>query len=66
MSMRNYSERPSRPSAAWTSICAMNARLAPSFSYSYLNSRITSALNGIRKFIDEFITRIAEAYPSKD
>ena len=36
------------------------------FTYSYLSSRITSALNGIRKFIDEFITRIAEAYPSKD
>ena len=36
------------------------------FSYSYLNARITSALNGIRRFIDEFITRIAEAYPTAD
>lgn len=57
---------PGIAGALLATVAGLAVAIPALFSYSYLNSRITSALNGIRKFIDEFITRIAEAYPSKD
>jgi biopolymer transport protein ExbB len=36
------------------------------FAYSYLASRIKDATLAMHTFIDEFIARIAEAYPTKD
>lgn len=57
---------PGIAGALLATVAGLAVAIPALFTYSYLNSRITSALNGIRKFIDEFITRIAEAYPSKD
>lgn len=57
---------PGIAGALLATVAGLAVAIPALFSYSYLNSRITSALNGIRKFIDEFITRIAEAYPSKE
>lgn len=57
---------PGIAGALLATVAGLAVAIPALFSYSYLNSRITTALNGIRKFIDEFITRIAEAYPTKD
>lgn len=57
---------PGIAGALLATVAGLAVAIPALFTYSYLSSRITSALNGIRKFIDEFITRIAEAYPSKD
>lgn len=57
---------PGIAGALLATVAGLAVAIPALFSYSYLNSRITSALNGVRKFIDEFITRIAEAYPSQD
>ncbi len=57
---------PGIAGALLATVAGLAVAIPALFSYSYLNSRITSALNGVRKFIDEFITRIAEAYPSKE
>lgn len=56
---------PGIAGALLATVAGLAVAIPALFSYSYLQSRITSALNGIRKFIDEFITRIAEAYPSE-
>jgi biopolymer transport protein ExbB len=34
------------------------------FAYSYISSQIKDAVTGMQVFIDEFIARIAEAYPT--
>ncbi|MES2705643.1 MAG: DUF2341 domain-containing protein [Verrucomicrobiota bacterium] len=57
---------PGIAGALLATVAGLAVAIPALFSYSYLNSRITSALNGIRRFIDEFITRIAEAYPTKE
>lgn len=57
---------PGIAGALLATVAGLAVAIPALFSYSYLNSRITSAINGIRKFIDEFITRIAEAYPTKE
>lgn len=57
---------PGIAGALLATVAGLAVAIPALFSYSYLNSRISSTLNGIRKFIDEFITRIAEAYPPKD
>ena len=57
---------PGIAGALLATVAGLAVAIPALFSYSYLNSRITSAVNGIRKFIDEFITRIAEAYPTKE
>ena len=57
---------PGIAGALLATVAGLAVAIPALFTYSYLSSRITSALNGIRKFIDEFITRIAEAYPSRD
>lgn len=57
---------PGIAGALLATVAGLAVAIPALFSYSYLQSRITSALNGTRKFIDEFITRIAEAYPTKD
>ena len=35
------------------------------FLYSFLNSRIKDAVSNMQLFIDEFITKMAEFYPTK-
>lgn len=57
---------PGIAGALLATVAGLAVAIPALFSYSYLNARITSALNGIRRFIDEFITRIAEAYPTAD
>ena len=57
---------PGIAGALLATVAGLAVAIPALFTYSYLSSRITSALNGIRKFIDEFITRIAEAYPNRD
>lgn len=57
---------PGIAGALLATVAGLAVAIPALFTYSYLNSRITTTLNSIRKFIDEFITRIAEAYPIKE
>ena len=57
---------PGIAGALLATVAGLAVAIPALFSYSYLSSRITTSLNGIRRFIDEFITRIAEAYPVRE
>jgi biopolymer transport protein ExbB len=56
---------PGIAGALLATVAGLAVAIPALFFYSYLSSRIASALSTIRQFIEEFITRAAEAYPTE-
>jgi biopolymer transport protein ExbB len=54
---------PGIAGALLATVAGLAVAIPALFAYSYLSSRIKGAVNSMQIFIDEFITRIAEAYP---
>lgn len=57
---------PGIAGALLATVAGLAVAIPALFAYSYLASRIKDAILGMNTFIEEFIARIAEAYPSKD
>ncbi len=55
---------PGIAGALLATVAGLAVAIPALFLYSYLSSRIKEAINGMEIFIDEFVARIAEAYPS--
>ncbi len=55
---------PGIAGALLATVAGLAVAIPALFLYSYLSSRIKDAVNGMQIFIDEFVARIAEAYPS--
>jgi biopolymer transport protein ExbB len=55
---------PGIAGALLATVAGLAVAIPALFLYSYLSSRIKEAVNGMEIFIDEFVARIAEAYPS--
>lgn len=56
---------PGIAGALLATVAGLAVAIPALFFYSYLSARIASALSTIRQFIEEFITRAAEAYPTE-
>lgn len=57
---------PGIAGALLATVAGLAVAIPALFAYSYLASRIKDAVLSMNIFIEEFIARIAEAYPSKD
>lgn len=57
---------PGIAGALLATVAGLAVAIPALFAYSYLASRIKDAILGMNTFIDEFIARIAEAYPSNE
>lgn len=57
---------PGIAGALLATVAGLAVAIPALFAYSYLASRIKDAILGMNTFIEEFIARIAEAYPSND
>jgi biopolymer transport protein ExbB len=57
---------PGIAGALLATVAGLAVAIPALFAYSYLASRIKDAVLSMNTFIEEFIARIAEAYPSKD
>ena len=57
---------PGIAGALLATVAGLAVAIPALFAYSYLASRIKDAVLGMNTFIEEFIARIAEAYPSND
>lgn len=55
---------PGIAGALLATVAGLAVAIPALFAYSYLSSRIKEAVSSMHIFIDEFITRIAEAYPT--
>ena len=55
---------PGIAGALLATVAGLAVAIPALFAYSYLSSRIKEAVNNMEIFIDEFIARIAEAYPT--
>ena len=55
---------PGIAGALLATVAGLAVAIPALFAYSYLSSRIKVAITNMHSFIDEFIARIAEAYPS--
>ncbi|WP_052361819.1 DUF2341 domain-containing protein [Geminisphaera colitermitum] len=56
---------PGIASALLATVAGLLVAIPALFIYSYLNTRIKSLTSSMRTFIDEFIAKMAEFYPSK-
>lgn len=56
---------PGIAGALLATVAGLAVAIPALFAYSYLSSRIKDATSSMHTFIDEFIARIAEAYPSQ-
>jgi biopolymer transport protein ExbB len=57
---------PGIAGALLATVAGLAVAIPALFAYSYLSSRIKEAVNDMQIFIDEFIARIAEAYPTSN
>lgn len=57
---------PGIAGALLATVAGLAVAIPALFAYSYLASRIKDAVLSMNTFIEEFIARIAEAYPSKE
>lgn len=57
---------PGIAGALLATVAGLAVAIPALFAYSYLSSRIKDIILSMHTFIDEFIARIAEAYPAKD
>ncbi len=57
---------PGIAGALLATVAGLAVAIPALFAYSYLASRIKDAILGMNTFIEEFIARIAEAYPTHD
>lgn len=57
---------PGIAGALLATVAGLAVAIPALFAYSYLSSRIKDSILSMNTFIEEFIARIAEAYPSKD
>lgn len=57
---------PGIAGALLATVAGLAVAIPALFAYSYLSSRIKDIVLSMSTFIDEFIARIAEAYPSQD
>lgn len=57
---------PGIAGALLATVAGLAVAIPALFAYSYLASRIKDAILGMNTFIEEFIARIAEAYPSNE
>lgn len=55
---------PGIAGALLATVAGLAVAIPALFAYSYLSSRIKEAVNGMQSFINEFVARIAEAYPT--
>ncbi len=55
---------PGIAGALLATVAGLAVAIPALFAYSYLSSRIKDAVSDMQVFIDEFVARIAEAYPS--
>ena len=55
---------PGIAGALLATVAGLAVAIPALFAYSYISSRIKDAVTGMQVFIDEFIARIAEAYPT--
>lgn len=55
---------PGIAGALLATVAGLAVAIPALFAYSYLSARIKKAVNAMNIFIDEFVTRIAEAYPT--
>ncbi|MBV6500923.1 MAG: hypothetical protein CJBNEKGG_03413 [Prosthecobacter sp.] len=55
---------PGIAGALLATVAGLAVAIPSLFAYSYLSTRIRQAVRSMHIFIDEFITRIAEAYPT--
>ncbi len=55
---------PGIAGALLATVAGLAVAIPALFLYSYLNARIKDTINGMEIFIDEFVARIAEAYPT--
>lgn len=57
---------PGIAGALLATVAGLAVAIPALFAYSYLSSRIKEAVGAMHIFIDEYITRVAEAYPAAD
>jgi biopolymer transport protein ExbB len=57
---------PGIASALLATVAGLIVAIPALFVYSYLNGRIKNTTAEIQVFIDEFVAKMAEFYPSKD
>jgi biopolymer transport protein ExbB len=55
---------PGIAGALLATVAGLAVAIPALFAYSYISSQIKDAVTGMQVFIDEFIARIAEAYPT--
>ncbi len=55
---------PGIAGALLATVAGLAVAIPALFAYSYLSTRIKEAVSAMHIFIDEFVTRIAEAYPT--
>lgn len=55
---------PGIAGALLATVAGLAVAIPALFAYSYLSARIKKSVNAMHIFIDEFVARIAEAYPS--
>ena len=57
---------PGIAGALLATVAGLAVAIPALFAYSYISSRIKDAVNEMQIFIDEFVAKIAEAFPSGD